>query len=118
MRFLVDAQLPTKLCEILQTASLDSLHVDSLPNGDETSDKEISFHADQHDLIVISKDLDFYHSHMILGQPKKLLLLTTGNIKNRALFDLFRNNASKIKGLFETCKYVEMTNDSIIGHEI
>ena len=118
MKFLVDAQLPVKLCEILQTAGLDSGHVDSLPNGDETSDKDISIHANQHDLIVITKDSDFYHSHMILGQPKKLLLLTTGNIKNRALFDLIRNNALKIKGLFETCNYVEMTNDGIIGHEI
>ena len=118
MKFLVDAQLPEKLCEILQTAGLDSVHVDSLPNGDETSDKDIAIHADQHGLIVITKDSDFYHSHMILGQPKRLLLLTTGNIKNRALFDLIRHNALKIKALFETCNYVEMTNDSIIGHEI
>lgn len=118
MKFLVDAQLPVKLCEILQTAGLDSVHVDSLPNGDETSDKDISIHADRHDLIVVTKDSDFYHSHMILGQPKKLLLLTTGNIKNRALFDLTRNNAMMIKSLLETCNYVEMTNDGLIGHEI
>jgi predicted nuclease of predicted toxin-antitoxin system len=71
------SSLPEKLCEIFQTAGLDSVRVDSLPNGDEISDKDISIHADQHDLIVITKDSDFYHSHMILGQPKKLLLLTT-----------------------------------------
>lgn len=118
MKFLVDAQLPTKLCEIFQSVGMVSLHVDSLPSGDETSDKEISIHADDNDLIVITKDSDFYHSHMILGQPKKLLLLTTGNIKNRALFTLIRNNALVIKTLFETCNYVEMTNDSIIAHEI
>lgn len=118
MRFLVDAQLPVKMCEILQKSGLDSVHVDVLPNGDETSDKDIASYADQNDLIVITKDSDFYHSHMILGKPKKLLLLTTGNIKNKALFDLIRNNAFKIKSLFETCRYVEVANDSIIGHEI
>jgi predicted nuclease of predicted toxin-antitoxin system len=29
MRFLVDAQLPSKMCEILQTAGLDAFHVDA-----------------------------------------------------------------------------------------
>lgn len=80
MRFLVDVQLPSKLCEILETAGLDSIHVDSLPKGDETTDREITVRADQEDLIVVTKDSDFYHSHMILGQPKRLLLITTGNI--------------------------------------
>lgn len=117
MRFLVDAQLPSKLCEILQTAGFSAIHIDSLPNGDETSDKDISLYADQHDLIVITKDSDFYHSHMILRQPKKLLLITTGNLKNRALFDLFRANVLILRNLFETCNYVEMTNENIIGHE-
>jgi predicted nuclease of predicted toxin-antitoxin system len=117
MRFLIDAQLPSKLGEILQKAGLHAIHVDSLPDGDESSDKTIALYADQHNLIVITKDSDFYHSHMILRQPKKLLLVTTGNLKNRALFDLFRANALIIRNLFESCNYVEMTNDSIIGHE-
>ncbi len=117
MRFLIDAQLPSKLCEILHKAGFSAIHVDALPAGDETSDKEIASYADQHNLIVITKDADFYHSHMILRQPQKLLLIPTGNLKNRALFDLFRTNALIIRNLFETCHYVEMTNDSIIGHE-
>ena len=116
MKFLVDAQLPSKLCEIIQAAGLNAIHVDSLPNGDETSDKDISLYADQNDLIVITKDSDFYHSHMILNQPQKLLLITTGNIKNRELFELIRANAFMIENLFKNCSYVEMTNDGIIGH--
>jgi predicted nuclease of predicted toxin-antitoxin system len=117
MRFLVDAQLPTKLCEIMNAAELDAVHVDTLPDGDESSDRDIALYADQNDLIVITKDSDFYHSHMILRQPRRLLLITTGNIKNRGLFDLIRANAQTIKTLFDSCNYVELTNDSIIGHE-
>ena len=117
MKFLVDAQLPSKLCDILNAMGIDSIHVDSLPHRDETPDREITIYADIHDLIVVSKDSDFYHSHMILKQPKKLLLITTGNIKNRQLFDLMRKNGPVIKNLFETCNFVEMTNDGIIAHE-
>jgi predicted nuclease of predicted toxin-antitoxin system len=117
MKFLVDAQLPVKLCEILQSVGLEAAHADSLPNGDESSDRDIAVFADEQDLIVVTKDSDFYHSHMILRQPKKLLLITTGNIKNRRLFDHIRANAQTIHNLFNSCNYVEMTNDSIIGHE-
>ena len=117
MKFLVDAQLPPKLCEILETAGFSSVHVDSLPNGDETSDRAICQHADIEGFIVVTKDSDFYHSHMILGQPNKLMMITTGNMKNRRLFDLIREYASVIRSLFETCKYVEISNDGIIGHE-
>lgn len=116
MKFLVDAQLPPKLCEILQMVGLDSEHVDLLPHGDETSDKDIASYANQNNLIVITKDSDFYHSHMIFGEPKKLLLITTGNIKNGELFDLFRINIPTIKNLFNKCDYVELANDSIVGH--
>lgn len=116
MKFLVDAQLPSKMCEILHLQNLEAVHINSLPESDETTDKEISLYADQNELIVITKDTDFYHSHMILDHPKKLLLITTGNIKNRALFDLIRANANLIKELFEKNVYVEMTNDGLIAH--
>ena len=78
--------------------------------------KEISKFADAHNLIVVTKDSDFYHSHMIFKQPNKLLLITTGNIQNNTLFALIEANATNIKKLFETCQYVEMSNESLLGH--
>ena len=78
MKLIVDAQLPSKLCEILAQLGIDSIHVDTLPEGDETSDLEISEFADKNNLIVPTKDFDFYHSHMTLNRPKKLFLVATG----------------------------------------
>lgn len=72
MRLIVDAQLPIKLCEILNQLGLESIHVDQLPKGDETPDMEITKFADLENLIVVTKDVDFYHSYMALGRPKKL----------------------------------------------
>jgi predicted nuclease of predicted toxin-antitoxin system len=117
MSFLVDAQLPPLLCDILENAGFPAIHVDSLPNGDESSDKEITQYADHHNLIVITKDSDFYYLHMIIGQPKKLLLITTGNMKNKELFNLIRKNILNVHILFETCDYVELNNDSLVGHK-
>lgn len=117
MNFLVDAQLPAKLCEILKLKGFNSNHVDELPDGDETSDQAIALYADEHNLILITKDTDFYHAHMLLGKPQKLLLITTGNIKNRKLFDLIRSELPTVQALFETCSYVELSNEGTIGHE-
>ena len=80
MKLIVDAQLPVKLCEVLKEIGIDSIHVDELPNGDETPDALITAHVDKNNLIVLTKDSDFYHSHMVSGKPQKLFLVTTGNI--------------------------------------
>lgn len=117
MKLIVDAQLPVKLCEILNELGLDSIHVDELPKGDETPDIEITGFADHENLIVVTKDFDFYHSYMTLGKPKKLFLITTGNLKNRQLFDLFRNNTLVIKNALNRSSFLELSNEGIIEHE-
>lgn len=66
--------------------------------------------------IVITKDIDFYDSHLIRKVPEKLLLITTGNIKNRQLMDLFRSNFQEIASLFEYCNLVEMSNQELTAH--
>ena len=117
MRFLVDAQLPEELVDILNNLGLDSIHTNNLPKKDGSSDKEIWEIADSEGRIVITKDYDFYHAHMSFGRPKKLLLITTGNIANKVFFSLIQTRLQKIVELFETCHLVEISNTEIIGIE-
>jgi predicted nuclease of predicted toxin-antitoxin system len=117
MKCIVDAQLPPLLCKVLEKAGLSAIHVDSLPKGDKSSDTEIIDYADENQLIIVTKDSDFYYSHMIKKQPRKLLLVTTGNLKNSDLFSLIRINILNIKELFKSCDYVELNNDGLVGHE-
>jgi predicted nuclease of predicted toxin-antitoxin system len=114
MNALIDAQLPELLVEILAGLNIHAIHVNGLPKGDESSDIEITEYADKENLIVFTKDQDFFHSHLLMGKPKKLLLITSGNIKNRQLFDLFRANSVKLMAMFEKSNFVEMSNDGLI----
>lgn len=116
MKFLIDAQLPPGMCGVLQKTGYDAMHMELLPKGDESSDRDITMYADDHGLMVVIKDSDFYYSHMVLNQPQKLFLVTTGNINNRDLFSLIRKNASVIKDLVNKCSYIEMSNEEIFGH--
>lgn len=117
MRYLVDAQLPPLLSDILNQMGFESKHVLELPKGDETKDTEITEFADLNNHVVITKDLDFYNSFMVKNELKKLRLITTGNIKNRTLFDLLRKYFKRISEIFENSNFVELSNDGVIIHQ-
>lgn len=117
MIYLVDAQLPYLLAEVLRQKGYDVVHTDDLPDKDETSDTSIRTLATRENRIVITKDSDFQDSYLLFRQPPRLLLLTTGNIKNRALLDLFRQSIITIDTLFEQHSFIELNNEDLIVHE-
>lgn len=117
MKLLIDAQLPLLLNTILNELGHNSIHVDSLINGDESSDTEIINYAEKHELIVVTKDSDFFHSHSLQNKPTKLLLVSTGNIKNKQLLDFFRRNHLQLSELFETVNFIEINCNGIASHE-
>jgi predicted nuclease of predicted toxin-antitoxin system len=53
---------------------------------------------------------------MLQGRPYKLLLVSTGNIGNRELLELFQARSSHLARLFETCAFLELTRDFIVIH--
>ena len=81
MRFLVDAQLPLILAEELVKSGYHAIHTRDLPRENLTSDQEIRRIADLEDMVVVSKENDFVISHLLHKSPRKILILSTGNIK-------------------------------------
>jgi len=116
MKFIVDAQLPNGIAWILNNRGFDALHTDNLPDQERTTDNQIREIAVRENRVVVTKDSDFLDSHYIKNIPERLLLITTGNIRNKELYDLFANNLHQIIELFAACSCVEMDNTNIIGH--
>lgn len=85
MNFIVDAQLPRALCGVLREAGYDALHTSELPEQNRTPDRTINALSVSEQRVVISKDTDFYYSHVLYGRLYKLLLIRTGNIGVRDL---------------------------------
>jgi predicted nuclease of predicted toxin-antitoxin system len=79
--FLIDAQLPPVIKEVFAEFKISSVHILEILKGDETPDQAIADYADLENLIVVTKDSDFCFSHTLKKSPKKLLLITTGDIK-------------------------------------
>lgn len=110
MKFIVDAHFPYHLAKFIRAKGLDTLHTDDLPLKERTSDREIRRIAAAENRVVISKDSDFLDSHLLQNNPKMLLLVTTGNIRNPELVALFEENWDEIMGLFKVYDYLELSN--------
>lgn len=117
MKFLVDAQLPVRLARVLQSAGCDTIHTQDLPRRNATPDSEINLLSIQESRIVVTKDRDFVDSFMIDRQPYKLLILTTGNINNNQLIELFMKNLPHLAELFQEHSLIEMNRDTIVVHQ-
>lgn len=117
MKFIIDAQLPPALSKYLTSRGFDAIHTDDMPMKELTTDNEIREIALKEDRIVITKDSDFLDSYYISSVPKKLLLISTGNIKNKHLLSLFESSVEKILELFNDHSLIEMDNIEILVHE-
>jgi len=85
MKFLVDAQLPRRLCIWLRQQGYDAVHTLDLDSGNRTPDAEIIHIADQDGRIVATKDADFVQSFLLRNTPHRLLLIASGNVGNAEL---------------------------------
>ena len=116
MKFLVDAHLPLHLAYRLQDAGYDTIHTHDLPLENRTPDGAINQISVDEKRIVIAKAADFVNSFMIARRPYKLLLVSTGNIKNSELEPLFLQNIEQIVEAFATYDFIEIDRTLIIFH--
>lgn len=103
--------------KLFQEKDIEVLHTEKHPLGSRTPDSEIISFCDADDWILITKDSDFLDSYLIRKKPRKLLLVTTGNIRNQNLFFLFEQFLPAMLKEFSTNEWLELTNEGWIVHE-
>ncbi len=113
MKFLVDAHLPPGLCALLQAAGHDALHTSQLPAGNQTPDSSLNERSLLEHWVVITKDTDFYYSHLLQGKPWKLVLVRTGNMRARELKSLFGRHLPAIVTALDKTSLVELDRQSV-----
>lgn len=117
MKFLVDAQLPRRLCQWLRESGHDAVHTLDLVLGNRTPDSEIIQIADAEGRVVVTKDDDFVQSFLLKNQPRRLMLLATGNIGNSELNQLIMKMLPAVIEAFEKSRYIEINHHSMVIHE-
>jgi predicted nuclease of predicted toxin-antitoxin system len=114
VKFLVDAQLPRRLAGWLAAAGCDAVHTLDLPDGNRTTDEQVIDLADREQRAVVTKDADFVDSHLLRTRPAKLLLISTGNIRNRDLEALMVPLIPDIVREFQTHSFLELGRTGIV----
>jgi predicted nuclease of predicted toxin-antitoxin system len=113
MKFVVDAHLPPSLCVLLQVAGHDVIHTSRLPAQNRTPDEILNELSLQERRMIVTKDSDFYHSHLLHGKPWKLLLVRTGNIRTCDLKALFQTHLPAIIVALEQNSLVELDRQKV-----
>ena len=115
MKFLVDAHLPASLCALLAGAGHEAIHASQLPAGNQTPDSILNELSERDQRVLISKDTDFYYSHLLHGRPFKLVLVRTGNLRLRELKELFTARLPEIVQALQTHSLVELGRSNVHG---
>jgi predicted nuclease of predicted toxin-antitoxin system len=113
VKFLIDAQLPARLAELLRRAGHDVLHTIELPEGNRSTDSQVAQRADTDGRVVVTKDQDFRDGHLLSRSPRQLLVVTTGNITNDGLLALFELHLGAIVAAFGEADFVELSQDAM-----
>ena len=113
MKFLVDAHLPRRLCSLLAQAGYDAAHTSEMPAGNRTVDETLNERSLNEQRVVVTKDKDFFHSHILHRRPWKLLLVRTGNISTADLCNLVATHLTSILSALDQHTLVELDREQV-----
>jgi len=117
MKFLVDAQLPVRVAQMLRYRGYDTLHTSQLPKGNRTSDTDINLLTMKDEHILVTKDRDFVASLRVQGMPYKLLFVNTGNITNTRLLEHMATHFDTLAASLAGNRFVELISTQVIVYE-
>ncbi len=98
----------------MNEAGHDSVYTLDLPNGNRTTDPALARRADDERRVIVTKDADFVDSHLLLGVPRRLLLISLGNITNQALASLLVPLLPDLSDAFAEAAFVEIASPGVI----
>ena len=109
MKFLVDANLPPRLCDWLRLHHHEADHV-FYRNLVTATDTEIWECGKSENLVIFSKDVDFYDRALLFGPPPQVVHVAVGNCSNDRLFDVLASEWSDIEqGLLSGSRLISIT---------
>jgi predicted nuclease of predicted toxin-antitoxin system len=113
VKFLVDANLPPHLCSWLSSRGHEAEHVFEL-NLLTATDTELWERARRDDLVIFSKDVDFYDRALLFGMPPQVVHVAVGNCSNSRLFTMLASEWQEIeRALLSGSRLVSMTLEKL-----
>ena len=113
MKFLIDANLPPRLCAWLQSRRHNAEHLFHLGLLDAT-DTEIWRRAEVENLVIVSKDVDFYDRALVFGAPPQVVHVSVGNCSNARLLEILAIEWDEIeRSLLSGSRLISITQQKL-----
>jgi predicted nuclease of predicted toxin-antitoxin system len=113
VKFLVDANLPPRLCAWLRSRRHQADHVfdrDLLT----ATDTQIWEHSKAENFVIFSKDVDFYDRALLFGAPPQVVHIAVGNCSNTRLFEVLAHEWDEIeRALVSGSRLISITLEKI-----
>jgi predicted nuclease of predicted toxin-antitoxin system len=100
MRLLFDQNLSFKLVHLLSDLYPNSIHVRDVRLVD-AEDFVVWKYAEEHGLIIVSKDSDFHQMSLLYGQPPKTVWSRVGNAPTSIIVTLLREHHADLEAFDE-----------------
>ena len=113
MKFLIDAHLPPSLRAVFLAAGHDAIHTLDMPDQNASRDGLLNEVSMAEMRVVVTKDTDFYYSHLLHGRPWKLVLVRTGNLGLMATKLMFETHLPEIEIALQRCTLVELDQQMV-----
>jgi predicted nuclease of predicted toxin-antitoxin system len=113
MKFLIDAHLPPSLSGVFQAAGHDAIHTLDLPDRNASRDGLLNEISMTELRVVVTKDTDFYYSHLLQGRPWKLVLVRTGNMGVMSTKQMFETHLPAIEAALMKGTLVELDQEKV-----
>ncbi|MEX0812567.1 MAG: DUF5615 family PIN-like protein [Chitinophagales bacterium] len=113
MQFLIDAQLPPSWVKIFQSHGFKAIHTRDLEKGNLSSDQIIIELSERNNWIIVTKDSDFYYSHITTGKPNKLVFVKLGNMRIKSANGYLNSNIQTLIKALKQGSLVELWADGI-----
>ncbi len=113
MKFLIDAHLPPSLRDVFRAAGHDAIHTLDMPDQNASRDGLLNEISMAEMRVVVTKDTDFFYSHLLHGRPWKLVLVRTGNLGLKATKLMFETHLPEIVVKLQHCTLVELDQQTV-----
>ncbi|MDX5347204.1 MAG: DUF5615 family PIN-like protein, partial [Hymenobacteraceae bacterium] len=95
---------------------VEAIHVNNILDSYFTTDKAIAEYANQNQLIVITKDIDFRNSYFLKKSPKRLIRICLGNIATKELISIFEKHLELFRKTYSSNAefYIEISSENTL----
>lgn len=114
MNFIIDAHLPQRLRDVFRRAGNDAIHTLDLPERNSSRDGALNEITISEERLVVTKDTDFYYSHLLQNQPWKLVRVRTGSIGLKEKRQMFEDHQRAIAEALQTYCLVELDQQNVL----